>query len=65
MQFPLRTEIYQEDILDKIDIEYKHRSFGISATAIRLAIAEKDFDFVSKYVPKNVLNYLKEREKTK
>ena len=56
---------FSEDILNKIDIEYKHRSFGISATAIRLAIAEKDFDFVSKHVPKNVLDYLKESEKTK
>ena len=55
---------FSEDILDKINIEYKHRSFGISATSIRLAIAEKDFDFVSKYVPKNVLNYLKESENT-
>lgn len=55
---------FSEDILDKIDIEYKHRSFGISATTIRLAIIEKDFDFVSKYVAKNVLNYLKERENT-
>ena len=56
---------FSEDILDKINIEYKHRNFGISATAIRLAIVEKDFDFVSKHVAKNVLNYLKEREKTK
>lgn len=55
---------FSEDILNKIDIKYKYRSLGISATAIRLAIAEKDFDFVSKYVPKNVLNYLKESENT-
>ena len=25
---------FSEDILNKIDIEYKHRSFGISATAM-------------------------------